>query len=100
MQLSTNLRFEITHLEINKWFLPIAYSLFDNIYNPFVEIDFERMFQRLLDNDTYKLQFTSTIGKNKHDKYVWALCFDPIKKFLTIVYIPTINQPYKLFICL
>jgi hypothetical protein len=49
MQPSTNLRFEIAHLEVNEWFLPIANLLFDKICNPFVEIDFEHMFQRLLD---------------------------------------------------
>jgi hypothetical protein len=48
MQPSTNLRFEIVHLEIDEWLLPIANLLFDNIYNPFVEIDFERMFQKVV----------------------------------------------------
>jgi len=57
-------------------------------------------FKGSLDNDICKLQFISTIGRNKHDKYVWVLFFDPIKKFFTFVYAPTINQPYKLLICL
>jgi hypothetical protein len=58
------------------------------------------MFQSSLDNDIYKLQFTSTIGRIKHDKYVWVFFLDPMKKFLTFVYVPIINQPYKLLICL
>jgi len=93
MQPSTNLRFEIAHLEINDWLLPIANLLFQ-------QIDFEHMFQRSLDNVIYRLQFIDTIGKNKHNKYVWVLFFDIIKKFLSFVYIPTINQPYKLLIYL
>jgi hypothetical protein len=93
MQPSINLRFEIAHLEINEWFLPITNLLFGNIYSPFVEIDFECMFQRLLDNNICRLQFIGTIGKNKHNIYVWVLFLDPIKKFLTLMYTPTINQP-------
>jgi len=72
------MRFEIAHLEINEWFLPIADLLFVNICNPFVEIDFKRLFQRLLDNDIYLLQFIGTIGKNKRDKYIWVLFLDQI----------------------
>jgi hypothetical protein len=79
MQPSTNLRFEIAHLDINEWLLPIIDLLFDSICNPFVEIDFEHMFQRLLDNDIYKLQFIGIIGRNKHDKYVLGAILDPIK---------------------
>jgi hypothetical protein len=71
-----------------------------NIYSPFVEIGFEHMFQRLLDNDIRKLQFIGTIGRNKHNKYAKVLFLDLINKFFTFVYIPTINQPYKLLICL
>jgi len=100
MQPSTNLKFEIAHLEIIEWFLPIVDLLFDNICSPFVEIDFEHMFQRSLDNDIYRLQFIGIIGKNKHNKYVWVLFLDPINNFFTLVYIPTINQPYKFLICL
>jgi len=99
-QPSSNLRFEIIILEINEWLFPITNLLFDNICSPFVEIGFEHMFQRLLNNDIRKLQFIGTIGRNKHNKYAWVLFLDLIKKFFTFVYISTINQPYKLLICL
>jgi hypothetical protein len=57
------------------------------------------MFQRSLDNDIHMLQFIDIIGRNKH-KYVLVLFLDITKKFLSFVYIPTINQPYKLLIYL
>jgi hypothetical protein len=79
---------------------PFVDLLFDNICGPFVEIDFECMFKRSLDNDICRLQFIGTIGSNKHDKYVWVFFLDLIKKFLTFVYAITINQPYKLLIFL
>jgi hypothetical protein len=56
----TNLRFKVFHLEINVWLLSIIDLLFDNICNSFVKIDLESMFQSLLYDNIYRLQFTST----------------------------------------
>jgi hypothetical protein len=62
----TNLRFKVSHLEINVWLLSIIDLLFDNICRPFVKIDLESMFQNLLYDNIYRLQFTSTNSWNKH----------------------------------
>jgi hypothetical protein len=96
----TNFRFEVVHLQINVRLLPLTNLVFDDICNPFVEIHLENIFQRSLYDYICKLQFINTIYKNKQNKDVRVLFFYPIKKFLTFVSAPTINQPYKFMVFL
>jgi len=63
MDLPTNLRFKVSHLEINVWLLSIIDLPFDNICSPFVKIDLGSMFQS---DNIYRLQFTNTNSRNKH----------------------------------
>jgi hypothetical protein len=48
MKPPSNFRVEVAHLQINAQLLPLAYFVFDDIWNSFIEIDLESMFQRYL----------------------------------------------------
>jgi hypothetical protein len=91
MKPPTNLRFEVVHLQINVWFLPLANLVFDEICSPFVEIDFKIMFQRSLHDYISRLQFTGTICENKNNKDVRVFFSYLIKKLFTLVNASTIN---------
>jgi hypothetical protein len=95
-----NFRFEVVHLQINVWFLPLANLVFDEICCPFVKIDLKSMFQRSLYDYISRLQFIGTICRNKHNNNVKVFFFYLIKKFFTLVNASTIDYSYKFLVFL
>ncbi len=84
MKPPTNSRFEVVHLQIYVWFLPLANLVFDEICCPFVKIDLKSMFQRSLYDYISRLQFIGTICGNKHNKDVRVLFFYQSNFFLLL----------------
>ncbi len=96
MSEATNVRFQVTHFEINLWILAILNLLFDDYSSPRIELYLECMFQQPLQNDIYWLEHTSVISWNKYHQDIWVCFFHLVQKITTLMHIPTIQQPHHL----